>query len=223
MPHIIHRIRRPDPKVVAELGKLGTATIHEAQGQTGALAHTIRPIFPGMKCCGPACTVKSHGGDNLMLHKAICVAAPGDILVHDGEDWFESNVWGEIMTTGALQRGVAGFVTSGVVRDTEAIHAKGFPVFAQGVSMKWCTKAALGTINHPIIVAGVAIQPGDIIVGDDDGVVVIPLERAAEVLAKSQAREEKERVMMAQLKAGKTTVELLGLDQLLAQMGLTEE
>ncbi len=127
------------------------------------------------------------------------------------------------MTTGALQRGVSGFVTSGVVRDTEAIHAKGFPVFAQGVSMKWCTKASLGTINHPIIVAGVAINPGDIIVGDDDGVVVIPLERAEQVLAQSQAREERERVMMAQLRAGKTTVELLGLDRTLAQMGLTEE
>ena len=127
------------------------------------------------------------------------------------------------MTPGAMARGIAGLVTSGVVRDTEAIHAKGFPVFSQGVSMKWCTKAALGTINHPIIVAGVAINPGDIIVGDDDGVVVIPLERAAEVLGKSLAREEKERVMMAQLKQGKTTVELLGLDKLLAGLGLTEE
>ena len=223
MPHILHTVPRPDPQIVAALGKLGTATIHEAQGQSGALAHTIRPIYAGMKCCGPACTVKSHGGDNLMLHKAICVAQPGDVIIHDGEDWFESNVWGEIMTTGAMARGIAGLVTSGVVRDTEAIHAKGFPVFSQGVSMKWCTKAALGTINHPIIVAGVAINPGDIIVGDDDGVVVIPLERAAEVLGKSLAREEKERVMMAQLKQGKTTVELLGLDKLLAGLGLTEE
>ncbi len=223
MPHIIHDTPRPDPKLVAAFSQLSTSTIHEAQGHIGALAHTIRPIYPGMKCCGPACTVQSHGGDNLMLHKAIAVAHPGDVIIHDGEDWLESNVWGEIMTTGAMARGVAGFVTSGVVRDTEAIHAKGFPVFAQGVSMKWCTKASLGTINHPIIVAGVQVHPGDIVVGDDDGVVIVSRHRAEEVLRLSQAREEKERVMMEQLRAGKTTVELLGLDKQLAQMGLTEE
>lgn len=222
MVHVIHNIRRPDPRVVAALGKLSAATIHEAQGKSGALAHTIRPIYPGMKCAGPACTVRSHGGDNLMLHKAICVAQPGDVIVHDGEDWLESNVWGEIMTTAALQRGVAGLVTSGVVRDVEAIHRKGFAVFAQGVSMKWANKASLGTINHPIVCAGVVVNPGDIIVADDDGVVVVPLDRAEEVLEKSLQREANEVVMMEQLKAGKTTLELLGLDKLLQQMGLSE-
>jgi 4-hydroxy-4-methyl-2-oxoglutarate aldolase len=223
MPQVIHTIRRPDPTIVAALAKLGTASIHEAQGEIGALAHTIRPVYPGMKCCGPACTVRSHGGDNLMLHKAITVAQPGDVIIHDGEDWFESNVWGEVMTTGAMARGIAGFVTSGVVRDVEAMHAKGFAVFSQGVSMKWCTKTALGTINHPIIVGGVSVNPGDIVVGDDDGVVIIARERAEEVLRLTQAREAKERVMFEQLKAGKTTVELLGLDKLLVQMGLTAE
>ncbi len=223
MPHIIRNIRRPNPSIVAALNKLSTSTIHEAQGQVGALAHSIRPVYPGMKCCGPACTVRSHGGDNLMLHKAITVAQSGDVIIHDGEDVFESNVWGEIMTTGAMQRGVAGFVTSGVVRDIEAIHAKGFPVFAQGVSMKWCAKASLGNINHPIIVGGAAINPGDIVIGDDDGIVIVPLDRAEEVLRLAQAREARERVMMEQLKTGKSTVELLGLDKLLTQMGLTEE
>ena len=223
MPHVIHNIHRPNSTIVAALGKLSTSTIHEAQGQIGALAHTIRPIYPGMKCCGPACTVRSHGGDNLMLHKAITVAQPGDVIIHDGEDVFESNVWGEIMTTGAMQRGVAGFVTSGVVRDIEAIHAKGFPVFAQGVSMKWCTKASLGNINHPLIVGGVAINPGDIVIGDDDGVVIVPQDRAEQVLHLAQAREEKELGLMEQMKAGKTSVELLGLDKLLTQMGLTED
>ncbi len=223
MAHVIHKIKRADPKLIAALGRLPTSTIHEAQGEVGALAHSIRPVYPGMKCCGSACTVRSHGGDNLMLHKAIYVAEPGDVIVHDGEDWLESNVWGEVMTTGAMQRGVAGFVTSGVVRDVEPIHAKGFPIFAQGVSMKWAQKASLGTINHPVACAGVYINPGDIVVGDDDGVVVIERERAAEVLEKSLAREERERVMMEQLSAGKSTLELLGLDKILDKMGLTEE
>jgi 4-hydroxy-4-methyl-2-oxoglutarate aldolase len=223
MAHIIHKIPRADPKIVAALGKMGTATVHEAQGRSGALAHYIRPIHPGMKCCGSACTVQSHGGDNLMLHKAIAVAQAGDVIIHDGEDWLESNVWGEIMTTGAMARGVAGLVTSGVVRDTEAIRAKGFPVFAQGVSMKWCTKAAAGTINHPIIIAGVLVNPGDIVIGDDDGVVIVPLPRAEEVYNLALQREQKERVVMEQLKAGKTTVELYGLDKVLVQLGVTEE
>ncbi len=223
MPDVIHKIRRPDPQLMAAFAHLASSTVHEAQGRSGALAHTIRPIYPGMRCCGPACTVRSHGGDNLMLHKAICVAQPGDVIVHDGEDWLESNVWGEVMTTGAMQRGVAGLVTSGVVRDIAPIHEKGFPIFSQGVSMKWAQKASLGTINHPIVCAGVLVNPGDLIIGDDDGVVVVPLARAAEVLDKSRAREEKERIMMEQLRAGKTTVELLGLDKLLQEMGLTEE
>lgn len=220
--HVIHQVRRGDARVISALGKLSSSTIHEAQGKIGALGHSIRPIYPGMKCCGSACTVRSHGGDNLMLHKAIYVAEPGDVIVHDGEDWLESNVWGEVMTTGALQRQIAGLVTSGVVRDIEGIHAKGFPVFAQGVSMKWAQKASLGTINHPIVCSGVAVHPGDIVVGDDDGVVVVPLERAEEVLEKSLEREEKERAMMEQLRAGKTTLELLGLDKMLSQMGLEE-
>jgi 4-hydroxy-4-methyl-2-oxoglutarate aldolase len=223
MVHVIHNIRRPDPAVIAALGKLSTSTIHEAQGRIGAMVHTIRPVSPGMKCCGPACTVRSHGGDNLMLHKAIYVAQPGDVIVHDGDDWLESNVWGEVMTTGALQHGVVGFVTNGAVRDIAAIQAKGFAVFAQAISMKWNVKASLGTINHPIVCGGVAINPGDIVVGDDDGVVVVPLERAAEVLQKALEREAREAALMEQLKAGKSTVELLGLDKLLAQMGLTEE
>jgi 4-hydroxy-4-methyl-2-oxoglutarate aldolase len=223
MPHVIHTIRRPNPEIVAALSQLGTATVHEAQGRSGALAHTIRPIYPGMKCCGPACTVRSHGGDNLMLHKAICVAQPGDVIIHDGEDWLESNVWGEVMTTGALARGVAGLVTSGVVRDIAAIRAKGFAVFAQGISMKWCVKSALGTINHPIIVAGVLVNPGDLVIGDDDGVVIVPLDRAEEVLRLAQARAAQERALFKQLEAGKSTLELLGLDKLLTQMGLTEE
>jgi 4-hydroxy-4-methyl-2-oxoglutarate aldolase len=223
MVHVIHNIRRPDPAVIATLGKLSTSTIHEAQGRIGAMVHTIRPVSPGMKCCGPACTVRSHGGDNLMLHKAIYVAQPGDVIVHDGDDWLESNVWGEVMTTGALQRGVVGFVTNGAVRDIAAIQAKGFAVFAQAISMKWNVKASLGTVNHPIVCGGVAINPGDIVVGDDDGVVVVPLERAAEVLQKALEREAREAALMEQLKAGKSTVELLGLDKLLAHMGLTEE
>ncbi len=223
MPHVIHRIKRADPKLIAALGQLPTSTIHEAQGQVGALAHTVRPIYPGMKCCGSACTVHSHGGDNLMLHKAIYVAEPGDVIIHDGDDWLESNVWGEVMTTGAMQRGVAGFVTSGVVRDIEPIHAKGFPIFSQGVSMKWGHKAALGTINHPIVCGGVAVNPGDIIVGDDDGVVVVPLDDAEWVLQKALEREAREARMMEQLRAGRTTMELLGLDAMLARMGLTEE
>jgi 4-hydroxy-4-methyl-2-oxoglutarate aldolase len=145
------------------------------------------------------------------------------VIVHDGEEWLESNVWGEVMTTGALAREVAGFVTNGAVRDIEPIHAKGFPIFSKAISMKWNVKATVGTINHPIVCAGVAVRPGDIVVGDDDGVVVVRQEDAPWVLQKAQEREAREAHMMEQLRSGKTTVELLGLDRLLAQLGMTEE
>lgn len=223
MAHVIHKIRRPDAALVAAFAKLPASTIHEAQGGRGAMAHTIRPAYPGMKCCGPACTVRSHGGDNLMLHKSIYVAEPGDVIVHDGDEWLEANIWGEVMTTGALARGLAGLVTNGAVRDIEPIHAKGFALFSQAVSMKYNVKASLGTINHPLVCGGVAVNPGDIVAGDDDGVVVVPLDDAPWVLEKALQREEREARMMEQLRAGKTTVELFGLDRMLAQMGLTEE
>ncbi len=223
MAHVIRSIRRPDRDLVEAFGKLPSSTIHEAMGGRGAMVHTVRPAYLGMKCCGPACTVRSHGGDNLMLHYSITVAEPGDVIVHDGDDWLEANIWGEVMTTGAMARGVVGLVTNGVVRDIEPIHAKGFALFSQGVSMKWNVKATLGTINHPIVCGGVAVNAGDIVVADDDGVVVVPLAEAKQVLEKARAREEREAKIMEQLRAGKTTVELFGLQQLLSQMGITEE
>ena len=221
--HVIHNIERVPGDLVESMRALPTATISESYGSKGALFNYIKPIRTSMKLCGSVIPVKARPGDNLLVHKAIYVAQPGDVLLIDTESFIEGGFWGGIMSEAAQQRGIEGLVTDGAVRDTEEIAEMGFPVFCQAVSIKGTTKTSLGTINHPIHFGGIKIRPGDLIVGDADGVVVIARDDVSEILEKAQEREAKEKRICAQIKQGKTTLELYGFSDVLEREGLKEE
>jgi 4-hydroxy-4-methyl-2-oxoglutarate aldolase len=193
-----------------ELAQLPTATLHEAIGKQGALPSAIKPISAAMKLCGRAFTLDSMPADNLLFHRAVAGAKVGDILVAKTSDHYEAGYWGELLTVAAMQRGIAGLVIDACVRDADPIEALGFPVFSRGLCIRGTTKYGQGTLNEPIVIGDVVIYTGDIIVGDRDGVVVIPANRAAEAVEKSKAREAKEARTLEQLRSGKTTLEIYG-------------
>jgi 4-hydroxy-4-methyl-2-oxoglutarate aldolase len=202
---------------------MSTATVHEASGGKGALRSRIKPISPHMKLCGPVVTVKVRPGDNLMLHKAIAVAQAGDVIVADADGYVEAGAWGEIMAVAACTKGIAGLVFNGAVRDADAMIELGFPVFACALCIKGTEKVSLGEINHPLNLDNVTINPGDLILGDRDGLVVVHRQEAEEVLYKSEAREEKERGVKDRLRRGESTLDIYGLAEILKARGLTEQ
>ncbi|MGF6767812.1 4-hydroxy-4-methyl-2-oxoglutarate aldolase [Paraburkholderia sp. GAS199] len=208
------------PNLIAALRELGSATVYEAQGAHGALDSGIKPIHPSMCVAGPAVTVDTRPGDNLMLHYAMLKVRPGDVLVVDAKGFLEAGPWGDVFTELALQKGLAGLVINGAVRDARTIIELGFPVFSRGLSIKGTGKNQPGKINVPICIGDVAIQPGDIVVGDIDGVVVVPQNDVERVVRVSRAREDKERAFREQIRQGASTVELLGLQETLRRLGL---
>ena len=145
------------------------ATVHEAMGKIGALDTRIRPAWFGAHVCGAALTVQSRPGDNLMLHKAVSMAKPGDVLVVHVDGFPEAGMWGEILTVATMQKGIRGLVIDGGVRDTMPIKELDFPMFSLAYSIKGTTKMTPGCINHPIVIGGVTVNPGDIVIGDNDG------------------------------------------------------
>jgi 4-hydroxy-4-methyl-2-oxoglutarate aldolase len=223
MLHVIHTIQRVPTELVSEYKQLSSATVHEASGAIGALSANIKPISPDMVVCGPAITVNLRPGDNLMLHKAIYVAQSGDVIVADAKGFTEAGAWGEIMAVAAQARGIGGLVFNGAVRDSQAMTELGFPVFSRALCIKGTEKISLGWINHPLILDNVTIQPGDLILGDRDGVVVVKREDAAEILQKSKDREEKEKGIKERLKRGESTLDILGFGNILKERGLSEE
>jgi 4-hydroxy-4-methyl-2-oxoglutarate aldolase len=223
MLHVIHKIQRVPSGLIREYKKLSSATVHEASGGIGALSANIKPISHEMVVCGPAITVNLRPGDNLMLHKAIYVAGPGDVIVADAKGFTEAGAWGEIMAVAAQVRGIAGLVFNGAVRDSQAMTELGFPVFSRALCIKGTEKVSLGSINQPLILDNVTIYPGDLILGDRDGVVVVKREDAAEILQKSKAREEKEEGLKQRLKRGESTLDILGFGDILKARGLSEE
>jgi 4-hydroxy-4-methyl-2-oxoglutarate aldolase len=214
-------IDRPAPDVVRRLAALASTTVYEAAAQQGALSHAIRPIAPGMQLCGPALTVRCTAADNLTLHAAIALASPGDVIVADVGECLEAGHWGEITTVAALARGIAGLVINGGVRDVAPIARRGFPVFAAAISMKATVKATPGTINHPIVCGGAAIRPGDLVLADDDGVVIVAQEHAEEVIAAAIEREEREAQVMRRLEAGELTLDVLGFREAITRRGIS--
>lgn len=201
-------IPRADSALIRRAALFSSATFHEAMGRRGALPYGLKPIAPDMKLCGPAVTVSSPPVDNLMLHRAIYVARPGDVLVVVVGGEYEAGYWGEIMTVAAQERGISGLVIDGCVRDGAIIQRIGFPAFARGLSIRGTGKNGGGTINHPVTIGQIVVQPGDIIFGDGDGVVVVPRQELAQVLDEARKREEKEEKIKKELAAGKTTLEI---------------
>ncbi|WP_321814030.1 MULTISPECIES: 4-carboxy-4-hydroxy-2-oxoadipate aldolase/oxaloacetate decarboxylase [unclassified Paraburkholderia] len=208
-------------EAIAALRVLGSATIYEAQGAYGALDSGIKPIHPSMCVAGPAVTVDTRPGDNLMLHYAMLKVKPGDVLVVDAKGFLEAGPWGDVFTELALQRGLAGLVIHGAVRDAGTIIEQGFPVFARGLSIKGTGKNQPGKLNVPVTIGDVRIHPGDIVVGDIDGVVVVPQHDVERVVQVSREREAKEQAFREKIREGATTVELMGLDVTLRSFGLT--
>jgi 4-hydroxy-4-methyl-2-oxoglutarate aldolase len=223
MAHVIHSIQRVSPALVEQYRQLSSATIHEASGGKGALSSRIKPISPEMTVCGTVVTVKIRPCDNLMLHKAIYVAQAGDVIVADADGYVEAGAWGEIMAVAAQARGIAGFVFNGAVRDAVPMRDLGFPVFSCALCIKGTEKTSLGSINHPLNIDNITIHPGDLILGDCDGLVVVERETAGEVLQKSLAREEKEKGIKERLRNGESTLNIYGFADILAARGLTEE
>lgn len=211
----------PIPTATIEaLRELGSATIYEAQGAKGALDCGIKPLDTQMKVAGPAFTVDIRPADNLMLHYALLHIKPGDVLVVDAKGFVEAGPWGDVLTEQALKQGVAGLIIHGAVRDAEAINKAGFPVFCRGLSIKGTGKNQPGLVNVPVCFGDVLINPGDIVVGDRDGVVVVSRNEVDDVLLKSQAREKKEAHFRERIREGITTCELLGLGETLERLNL---
>lgn len=202
-----------------QLRDLGAATVYEAQGAKGALDSGLKPIDPTVRLAGPALTVDCRPADNLMLHYAVQKARPGDVLVVDAKGFLEAGPWGDVLTIQAMKVGIAGLVINGCVRDANLIIGLGFPVFCRGLSIKGTAKNQPGKINVPVTIGDVLIHPGDVIVGDRDGLVVVPQDGVASAIASSVAREEKEDQQRKAIEEGVFTADLLGLADTLRRLG----
>lgn len=196
-----------------EISHYPSSTVHEAAGRIGALPFEIKPLSREFRVCGPAFTVLSPPNDNLWLHRAIYAARPGDILVVDVGTGYESGYWGEIMTSAAMERKLGGLVINGCVRDLDQLLELGFPIFARGICMRGTIKdfTSNAQLNTPARVGDIIILPGDLILGDSDGVVSIPRNRVPEVLQQAKAREDKEKQVLTEISAGKSTLDIYGL------------
>lgn len=187
------------------------ATLYEAAGLRGMVDPTIRPAWAGAQVCGLALTVVCPPGDNLMLHHAVASAPPGAVIVATLGSYLLTGAWGEILTVAAQARGITGLVVDGAVRDIQAIAQHRFPVFSRGLAIGACTKERIGKLQVPIVLGGVTVCPGDLILGDADGLVVVESARVEQVYEAALARQRREAGLMEQLRAGKTTLELLKL------------
>lgn len=213
--------KRTSSDLVTAFATLDTATVYESNDKQGAMDRTVRPIFAGLQICGTALTVQCQPADNLTLHAAIAMAQPGDVIVADVGGYLDAGHWGEITTVAAQARGVVGLVINGGVRDIAAIRKRGFPLFAAAVCIKATVKQVPGRINHPIVCGGVWVQPGDLILADDDGVAVVARQRAATVLAAARAKADAEAEVMRRLGEGEVTLDILGFRQILTQHQLS--
>jgi 4-hydroxy-4-methyl-2-oxoglutarate aldolase len=223
MVHVINKIERVSNVLVSQFKGIGSATVHEAYGRKGAVNPAIKPVAKGVRICGPAFTVQCHPGDNLMLHKALERAQPGDVIVASVGGYPEAGYWGGLMATSGMARKLGGLAIDGCIRDSEEIIEMGFPVFCRGFCILGTTKAVLGPINHPTLFGGVVVHPGDLILGDDDGMVVVAKKDCEAVLEKSNKRTENEEKKTEQLKAGISSVEINKLADVFKSLGLTEE
>jgi len=221
MPYRIYRrIQRPDPQAVKLLGELGVATIHEAQGRTGVMASYMRPIYLSARVSGPAVTVSCQPGDNLMIHAAVEVCKPGDVLVVSTLSESTDGMFGDLLGTSCQAHGVAGLIIDAGVRDTTDLTAMKFPIWSKAISAQGTVKASAGSVNIPVVCAGAIVNPGDVVVGDADGVVVVPREAAADVAKAAQQRIAKEEKTRERLAKGELGVDFYGLRAKLKELGV---
>ncbi|HEY6414843.1 MAG TPA: 4-carboxy-4-hydroxy-2-oxoadipate aldolase/oxaloacetate decarboxylase [Acidimicrobiales bacterium] len=217
---VVRTIERADRTTVDGLAALGTATVHEAIGRRGFAGPEFRPIQQGTRLAGTAVTVSSHPGDNLMIHAAVEVCQEGDVLVVTSTAPSTHGVFGELLASSLMTRGVRALVTDAGVRDTAELRAMGFAVWSQHVSCQGTVKASPGSVNVPVVLGHVVVSPGDVVCGDDDGVVVVARDEAALALERSRERAAREDGTRARLAAGELGVDIYGLRATLEALGV---
>ena len=217
---IIRRITRADSDAVKTLGNAGVATVHEAQGRTGLMRPNMRPIYPTARVAGTAVTISIAPGDNLMIHASIEVCQPGDVLVVAPTSECTDGYFGELLGVSCQAHGIAGLIIDAGVRDTAELAALNFPVWSKAVSSQGTVKNVPGDVNIPVVCAGVLVNPGDVIVGDADGVVVVAREAAEQVAQASQERLAKEEKSRERLRKGELGLDFYGLRAKLKELGV---
>jgi 4-hydroxy-4-methyl-2-oxoglutarate aldolase len=216
----VKHVTRADAASVAELAKYGVATVHEAMGRVGLMAGTMRPIYPGARICGTAVTLFAHPGDNWMLHVAAEMLEAGDVAVLGTSSDTSDGMFGDLLATSFRARGAQGLVIDAGCRDTAELREMEFPVWSKAVHAKGTVKATVGSVNTPIICAGALVHPGDVVLADDDGVVIVPKAHAARVAAAAAARETKEAGTRRRLASGELGLDVYGMRDALAKAGL---